>query len=98
MKGATRPTYSAAYLGWGRPVEAALRWLSAGGSGARVLREERGSTVAVRGEVGSRSGLFIGAGRRFGGKNLPGDLAGGSTWGLTTGLEWRRDELLVQAR
>jgi hypothetical protein len=25
MKGATRSTYSAAYLGWGRPVEAALR-------------------------------------------------------------------------
>jgi hypothetical protein len=31
-----------------------------------VPREEGGSIVAVRGKVGSRAGLFIGAGRRFG--------------------------------
>jgi hypothetical protein len=33
MKGATRSTYSVAYLGWGRPVEAALRRRVAAGGG-----------------------------------------------------------------
>jgi hypothetical protein len=33
-EGATRPTYSVAYLGWGRSMEAALPWRSAGGGDA----------------------------------------------------------------
>jgi hypothetical protein len=45
---------------------ARLEAATLGGGGARVLRKERGTVVAVRGEVGSRAGLFIGAGRQFG--------------------------------
>jgi hypothetical protein len=40
-----------------------------GGGGAQVLRKERGSVVAVRGEPGSCRPLFIGAGRRLSGRN-----------------------------
>jgi hypothetical protein len=69
-----------------------------GGGGARVLREERGSAVAVQGEVGSRAGLFIGAGRRFGEEKSSQRPGGRLGRGAMTGLEWRCDELLVQAR
>jgi hypothetical protein len=64
-------TYPFSHLGWGRPVEMAPRRRAAAdnggwGGGARRLGEERGSAVAVRGEVGSYRPLFIGAKRRFG--------------------------------
>jgi hypothetical protein len=64
-----------------------------------VPTEEGGSAVAMRGEVRSRTGLFIGAGRWFGeekSSRRPGGQLGRGE--ATTGLEWRHDELLVQAR
>jgi hypothetical protein len=70
--------------------------LGSSGGGVVECRGEGGCLAAVQGEVGSRAGLFIGAGRRFGEKIFP---AGGSAGGgAMTGLEWRRNELLVQAR
>jgi hypothetical protein len=41
-----------------------------GSGGAQVLKKERGSVVAVRGEPRSCRPLFIGAGRRLSGRNL----------------------------
>jgi hypothetical protein len=70
-EGEMTATYPFSHLGWGRPVEMAPRHRAAAsnggwGGGARRLTEERGSAVAVRGEVGSCRPLFIGAKRRFG--------------------------------
>jgi hypothetical protein len=56
-----------------------------GWGGARQGGEPRRAFYR-RGEIGS------------GKKNLPSDPAGSSAGGATTDLEWRRDELLVQAR
>jgi hypothetical protein len=46
-----------------------------GGNSAPVCREEGARLVAVRGEVGNATGLFIGAERRFGDASLVGGLA-----------------------
>jgi hypothetical protein len=68
MKRSSRATDSAPYLGQGQPVEVAPRHRPAAGYGGRWwcawgLGRQGGSVGVVRGEVGSRSGPFIGAGR-----------------------------------
>jgi hypothetical protein len=64
----SRATNSAPYLGLGCSGEADRRWRAAtvmvvGGGGAWALGRQGGLVGVVCGEVGSRSGPFIGAGR-----------------------------------
>jgi hypothetical protein len=81
----SRETHSVLYLGLGCSGEADRRRRAAAGYGGRWWRclgawEAGGLVGVVRGEVGSRSGHFIGAGRRFGQRFLSSRSFDGRQW------------------